>query len=260
MTKKAASLSPEDFVIGGGLIDDVVVTFQENRFELFDYGGTIIPGVPALGVTLVTEEGDESKQYYSVGSSKDWRPSEDGKELIAVGGASERSLKAPALRSTSNLAIFLQNLVDAGFPIDNLGTDISVMDGLKAHVIQIPAPERKGLKKKDKRYDDTILVVDEIIALPGEKASKTKAKGKAKAKGEEGGSKSKEDLEAKAQSAVMQMLAEAKGNKVNKTEIPASIFKTFKEDPDRNEIIAIAFNDDFLAAGPWTYKDGILSL
>lgn len=253
-----ASLSPEGFVVGGGLIDDVNVTFKDCRFEMFDYEGKVIPGVPSLKVNMVTEEDEESAQNYSMGSAQDWAPSENGKELMSVG-------KATAIRTTCNGGIFLQNLVDAGFPADDLGTDISVLDGLKVHVIRIPAPERPGLKKKDKRFEDTILVVDDILALPGEKAksktkSKTKAKGKDKAK-DKAPDGDAPDVNDKAVDTVVTILAGNDGS-VTKKALPGKIFQVLKTDPDRNEVIKVAFEDDFLSdeTRPWTYEDGTLTM
>ncbi|OPX33364.1 MAG: hypothetical protein B1H40_00110 [Candidatus Latescibacteria bacterium 4484_181] len=244
------SLNPETFVEGGGLIDDAKVTFDECSFEMFDYGGKIVPGVPTLKVSMTTEDGDEVTQNYSVGSPKDWAPSEDGKGLVAVG-------KATALRLSSNCGIFLQNLVDVGFPADKLGEDISILKGLVAHVIQIPAPKRAGLKKKEGDFEKTILVVDEIIKLPWEKKSKktTKAKAKAKTSTKTEEAEGDSDLNAKAIEHITKLLAEGDGT-LAKKDLPAKLFTTLKTDPDRNAIIKIAFDDEFLEAGPWTYNSG----
>jgi len=258
---KAASLSPENFVEGGGLIDDVDVEFKECVFDMFDYNGKVVPGVPSLKVTMVIEE-DEAIQYYSMGSSNDWIPSEDGSQLLAVG-------KATNIRMTSNGGIFLKSLIDAGFPADQLGDDITVLQGLQAHVIRVPAPKRPGIKKEKKDFEDTILIVSDIISLPGEKkkpkgapkgAAKSKAKGKAKPKAKPTVEEAVEeaadsgDINDKATVAIMEIL-EAEGS-VTKKELPAKIFQTMKADPDRNAIVKIVFDDEFLESGPWTYEDG----
>jgi len=263
----SASLSPEGFVQGGGLLDDANVTLKGCCFEMFDYNGTIIPGVPALKIGMETEDGEESAQDYSMGNASDWAPSEDGKELLAIG-------KAKAIRTTSNGGIFLQNLVDAGYPADNLGTDISVLDGVVAHVIQIPAPKRSGMKAKtETKYEKTILVVDEIISLPEEEKKKGKKKAAPKSKGkkkaapaeteevitepEEGDA----DLEQKTTDAIMEILA-ASGGSVSVKKLPGEVFQVAKADPDRNAIIKMAFEEEFLSKGPWTFdaKKGTVTL
>jgi len=256
MAKEAASLNPEDFVEGGGLIDDVDVVLKELSFEMFDYQGSA-PETPSLKV-LMDVDGDEMDQYYSMGSPKDWMPSDDGKQLIAVGTAS-------GIRMSSNGGIFLKSLIDAGFPTERLGTDISVVNGTEAHVIRVPAPKRSGIKQtakqkeREEKYGPaTILVVGEILTLPGESKAKGKAKGKAKPAAGKGKPKPKTsgDVEEKTTEALVSILAEV--GTLTKKEIPGHLFKTLKDDPDRNEAIKIAFDDEFLGNGPWEYDDGTL--
>lgn len=261
---KAASLSPEDFVEGGGLIDDVDVVLKSCVFDMFDYNGKVVPGVPSLKVVLEMEDGEEATQYYSMGNSSDWIPSEDGSQLLAVG-------KATNIRMSSNGGIFLKSLIDAGFPAEDLGDDITVLDGLQAHVIRVPAPKRPGIKREsEKKFEDTILIIGDIIALPGEKkkpagapkgAAKTKTKSKAKTKAkaapkEEPAAEVEGDVADKATAAILDLL-ESEGT-VSKKDLPAKIFQTMKADPDRNAIIKIVFDDDFLSDGPWDFEDGVL--
>ena len=135
-----------------------------------------------------------------MGNPNDWLPSDDGSQLVAVGGVT-------GIRATSNGGIFIKALVDAGFPVDKIGDDITILDGLQAHVIRIPAPKRAGLKKdKKKDFEDTILIVGEIKALPWEKSQPAGGKKKTTAsKKSAGKTKTKDaessddgDLEAKA--------------------------------------------------------------
>lgn len=256
----AASLDPSSFVEGGGLIDDVDVDFKSCLFSMFDYNGKISPGVPSLKIDMVMEDDEEATQYYSMGSGNDWIPSEDGCQLLAVG-------KANSIRMTSNGGIFLKSLIDAGFPVDKLGDDITVLDGLKAHVIRVPAPKRPGLKTQDrddgKNFEKTILIVGEILTLPWEK-SKPKgvpaSRGKAVAKGKTTAvpkkAEPKEDMNDAAVMAVLSIL-ESEGT-ITKKELPSKIFQTEKENPDRNAIVKAVFDDAFLEAGPWEYEDGVL--
>ena len=254
----AVSLNPEDFTEGGGLIDDIDVILKENVFDMFDYNGTVQPGVPSLKITM-DHEGDDVVQYYSMGSANDWLPSEDGKQLIAVG-------KAQNIRLSSNGGIFLKSLIDAGFPADKLSDDISILDGLQAHVIRVPAPKRPGLEKKEKKYEDTILIVSEIKALPWEKKTPKgapgKAAGKATAAGKKSPAKKEEtsegDVSEEATNAILTILADA--GSITKKELPGVLFKAEKDNPSRNDIIKMAFDEDFLSGGPWGYADGVLTL
>jgi len=265
MGGNAALLNPDSFVEGGGLIDDVDVTFKEVSFEMFDYNGKSAPA-PAMKVVLDVA-GDEMTQYYSMGTAKDWIPSEDGKQLLSVGSAT-------SIRLSSNGGIFLKSMVDAGFPGDKLGDDISILTGLQAHMIQVPEPQRSLKKTKEQEEKEakfgpkTILVVSAINRLPWEKSTPAGAKGKAKpaagtkpaaakpaaAKTEaaaEGGG-----VQDKATEFILGVLAEA--GTVMKKELPAKIFAQFKDDPDKNEMVKTVFSDDFLSAGPWSYSDGVL--
>ena len=252
---KAVSLSPDDFTEGGGLVDDVDVVFKECRFDLFDYNGKIAQGVPSLKLSLELEDGEEAEQYYSMGSANDWMPSEDGKQLIAVG-------KAEHIRVTSNGGIFLKSLIDAGFPPEKLDDDISVLDKMEAHMVRVPAPKRPGLKRNKREdgrdFEETILIVSEIKTLPWE--SKGKAKGKAPAKGKtQSKSKAKDtgsDVDSVATETILAILADE--GSITKKELPAKIFQVLKDNPDRNAVVKAAFDDDFLSNGPWTYEDGTL--
>jgi hypothetical protein len=272
---KAASLNPETFIEGSGLIDDVDVTLISNKFALFDYNGTVTPGSPSLLVKMQDDEGNEYDQYYSMGSAKDWMPSEDGSQLLAVGSAT-------SIRISSNGGILLKSLVDAGFPVDKLGDDITILDGTVVHVIRVPAPQRPGVKMTDKQKEReekygpaTILVVSEIRTLPWDKktpkgapkaaakpvgkpttkpvAAKTTVKAAPAPEPEEEVS----ELSEKAINAVMEILA---NGPAAKKELPAKLFQTMKEDPDRNAIVKMVFDDEFLGSGPWSYEGGVLSL
>lgn len=261
----AINLNPETFIEGSGLLDDCDATVKSARFEMFDYNGKAAEPAPCLKLVLDVA-GDETEQYYSMGSAQDWIPGEDGKQLLKVGAAN-------SIRLTSNGGIFLGALVGVGFPADKLGDEISVLDGLQAHFIQTPLPERKGLKKnkeqvaREEKYGPpTILVVSDIIALPWEKAkpaggkakpaakaaAAAKAKPAAKAAPEAGG------IEEKATEIVMGILAEGEG--LTKKELTPKIFKVMADDVDRNKVIQLTFKDEFLSSGPWSYEDGVLSL
>lgn len=260
------NLNPETFLEGGGLIDDVDVVFTEARFEMFDYNGKADEPIPALKITIDCA-GDESVQYYSMGRSQDWMPSDDGTQLMAVGSAT-------AIRMSTNGGIFLTSLVDSGFPAEKLGDDISVLDKLEAHMIQVPEPSRnlkktKEQEEREKKYGPkTILVVNGINKLPWEK-SKPKGKAgkpKTKTKPKSTPKKTKKvetpaadtggDISERLTEYIVGILAEE--GSVAKKDLPQKIFAEFNDDPDKASMVKTAFDDEFLEAGPWTYDDGLL--
>lgn len=261
---EGASLKPSEMTEGTGLIDDVDATWKECSFEMFDYGGKVSQPVPALKAVLETDDGEEVEQFWSMGASKDWIPSDDGKRLIAVGSAT-------TLKSSSNGAILLTSLVNAGFPEDKIGDDIGVFEGMVAHMVRIPAPKRPGLKRQPREdgreYEQTILTVGEIITLPWEKKKakgapkKTAAKGapkKAAAKKAE--APADDDVNEAAVGFMMAALAEAGDEGLTKKELPTKAFQALKDDPNRNAIVQLVYQDEFLESGPWNYEDGVVSM
>jgi len=249
---ETAKLSPGSFVEGGGLLDDVDVIFKAVRFTTWDYNGKVPVAVPAIKATMEVVDGETVEQYWSIGAAKDWSPSEDGKTLVAVG-------RSTNLVSSANGAILLTSLVNAGFPEDKLIDDISVVEGLEAHVVRVPAPVRVGLKKAaradGKVFDDTVLVVGTINKLPWDKKAKGSKSGK-KAGG------ASEDVQAKATEILMNLLAENPDG-IAKQSIPGLAFKAISDtDADRNEIVKLVFDDAFLSsdAVPWTYENGTVTL
>src|SRR6266516_2587704 len=260
---KRASLRPSDFTTGG-LIDDVDVTVTEARFVMWDYAGQVRDPVPALAITMETG-GDGTPitetytQYYTAGDAKNLMPSQDGKALEVVGGSG-------GLKSNSNAGNFLVSLVNAGFPEERLlDGDISVMDGLEAHVHRIPQPERKGLvKSADKTREATILVVSKIHRFPWE-GKKAKAAGSvskmptaksaaASAPAEGAITPTGEAQIEKARTVVLGILTQM-GGSILKNRLTAEVFKVLASDPDRQAIVGMVYQDSFLGGEghPWKY-------
>jgi hypothetical protein len=251
---KHASLRPADFT-SGGLLDDADVTITEARFVMWDYQGQIREPVPAMAVTMETGgEGtpltETYTQYYSCGDSKNMTPSQDGKTLEVTG--------SHGLKSNSNAGQFLTELVKAGFPDSKLAEgDISVLDGMEAHVIRIPQPKRAGLAKSAANPDkeQTILVVNKIHKLPWDKTAKKSQVAKMPVKAETAAAPvSTEAHTEKAKTVVMDILANL-GGSAPKNKIVAEVFKALISDPDRQAVIALVYQDGFLASdsNPWKY-------
>lgn len=265
---QGVSLRPDDMREGTGLLDDCNVTFESVRFVMWDYNGKIPQASPAIEAKLVNDDGEEHVQYWSMGSAKDWMPSDDGTSLVPVG-------TAIAINNNANGALLIQSIVEAGFPDEEVGDDISVFDGMEAHVVRQPAPKRTGLSgtKREDGREPTILLVDEVVTLPwdqkkSKKSSGSKSKGTAsKSKGTTSKSKSKtstkkssgdDELEAKVTAVILGALDEA--DELTKQELPKVIFQAMKDDDDRNEAVKLSHNDEFLSNGPWNYEDGVVSM
>ena len=258
------SFNPENFVEGGGLIGDVDATITSAKFEMFDYGGAVPGGAPSLTVVCESELGDFTERY-SVGSKDDWMPSDSGKQLLALGGKK-------GLSASSKFALFIKHLVDAGFPGDKLGNDISVLDGLQAHFVRIPEPERPGVKKSAKQTEreakygpPTMLIVSAILSLPGEKkkpAGAPKASGKKAAKDAPAPAAPETgDLDSKVEDAILNIIA-AEGGSIKQNVVPAKLMGALKGDPDMPAAIRKLAEAGFLTgdARPWKAEGGVLSL
>lgn len=251
--EKWASLNPDDFGEGGGLLDNVNVTFKEVRFVMWDYNGKVPTPSPALHVRFEQEDGSIADQYWSAGQGKDFIASKDGSRLIPL-------TDGKTVVKTSNAAMLIKSIVDSGFPKDKLVEaegKCTVFEGMKAHVFRKPT-SREGIKKDEgKKYEDTVLLVSEIIQLPWEKG-----KGSGGGKSGGGGKAATSDINEKAQSVMFSIVSE-KGS-IAKKDLPMAIFNWFKDnakgDPDQGAVTKLAVNDEFLGSGPWAYVDGVLSL
>ena len=163
---QAASLSPETFVDGGLFEGNDVL--REPRFVRWDYGGRTNPqgqAIMTLAVrgVLVDDEGTGHEQFWSSGSMQDFVPSPDGKMAIPQSGKQ-------GLNRNTNAATMLSELVNAGFPANRLGSDLSSLDGLYATWNRRPAPERPGLSQPASTGGRApqILVTTRIINMPWE--------------------------------------------------------------------------------------------
>lgn len=190
------SFKPSETVTGG-LLQDVDVRINKARYTVFDYNGKAEK--PALTVAIAMEPvdgGEEFVQYYSAGSLERFAPSEtsDGSPLSSVGDEgcfvvpSEGST-ATQLSRSSNFIFFIQELVNASFPEDRIGDDISVLEGTVMHVIRKAAPKREGGPAPvEGAREKTILVPSKVLKLPWEKGAKGAAKAATAAAGAKGGS------------------------------------------------------------------------
>jgi hypothetical protein len=283
------SLNPDSF-ISTGLINDTDVEILEASFVEWDYDGKSERG-PSLFLRLtlhpldpqvVEQFGEEVLQYYSAGDLSRFQPSPDGKSVVQVGGAS-------AMSNSTNMAEFLRSLISSGLPSDQLTGSSSVLEGMTCHVIRVPQQKRAGLAAREGQTDRVpeILVVDKIISMRGEArpvaggkalykgvAAQAPVKGLAKAaapasrnvpvptaaaaraNGETGAAGG--DPTEQAVQILQAMLAENNGS-LPKPMLAAKSFKHVSRNPNRQDIIDLFKNDEFLEMGNaegWWAFDG----
>ena len=251
VTEKGASMKPSDAVEGGGLFQGIV-TWRNPKFEMCDYvrkDGSVANSAIAFHPDLEDEDGIiHNQDFWTVGDG--WTPSKDGTKLIS-------SKKGASLSKTCNFIILMNSLVEAKFPEDKMEDDVSIYEGMKTDMVRQAPPERKGLVKKEKKYDDSVLVVDSIITFPWEG-------GEGKGKGERKETKS-DALTEKAAEVVMEILGDnPKG--IQKMKLAGEVFKRLKAQKvaqtEINAIVQIVGGKDesFLSSGPWTFEKGVVSL
>lgn len=251
------SLKPCDAVEGGGLLDDEDVKIVDAKFTMFDYGGKAQP-VPALMLSLDRMDDTEPiAQYWSMGKALDWIPSDDGKELVPIGRATQ-------LTAGSNGMWLLTSAINAGMPESKLGDDISIFKGMECHVNRVAAPVRKGLQQKEGK---TILVITKIHKLPWDKtAAKGKGKTAAKGKGKAAAEAATSDIDTLATEFILGLLADdgkmsGFPDGIPKAKLAPEAFAAFPaNDPNRSAIVRKVFEDAFLSSGPWAYADGKITM
>ena len=261
------SLKPSKAITVTGLLDDVDVKIAEAKFAMFDYGGSTQP-VPALKLALDPMDGSTPlEQYWSMGKATDWMPSDDGKELVPIGRATE-------LTDSTNGMILLTSIVNAGFPESKLEDDISVLEGMECHVNRVAAPTRKGLQN-DKGKDKTILTITKIHKYPWDADAKPKTKSKPKTSTTTSSkSKSKPatkandsvDIDALTTEFILSVVSDEDFMRdypdgLPKAKLaPEAFSRLASDDPNRAKILQKSFDDTFLGSGPWSYEGGKISL
>jgi len=242
------SIRPEDMVEGGAVPAEKNLLIESARFALYDYNGKAPPTVAAK-LDLVDDEGTQYTQYYSAGDPLRFGPSPDGKTLVALGAAQNIS-------KSSNFYTLMTNLVNAGYPENKLGSDISTLDGLYAFWTAVPQQKRAGLKKDEgaeaPKFEKVVLVPSQILRMPGEKAGKAvpakKGAAPASVAPVEAGNEGTEGGDAVTAGALA-LVARAVGDSGSTTrqDLGVAVFKELATDPNRDAIAAMVYAPEFQA-------------
>ena len=147
------SLNPANMT-GGGAVADGEYTLAKLVVASFNYGGQAA-ATPACLITYKDAAGQEQEQAYTAGAGAEMGT--DGKSFVSMA-------------KSSNFAMWVASIVEAGFPVDKLGDDVTVFQGYRVKVAAKAQPKRAGLK--DQQEGKTIVLVTEIVAAPGGKAAK----------------------------------------------------------------------------------------
>lgn len=271
--QQGLSFAPDDMAEGGGLLDNIRATITGGAFEVTNYGGKAKQKVFAARLDLEEQNGTAHEdQWWKMGDVEDW---------VAINGGRgfDRAGVKDAVNKGTNFGIFMNSLIDAGFPADKLTPDIGCLFGLEAHFQQQIVEGRDKIKSKDgsKEYDPKVLCVAEIFSFPWEKKSKAKTGGGKKSSAKGKGTTESNGADTGVEDATAQIITEillevAEQSEDGTVEIPkkslgTSIMKKAKANDDidpkmTNQMVKKAFEDEFLGAQdrPWTYEDGVLSM
>jgi hypothetical protein len=246
------SFNPETFTEGGGgLINDVDGEFTNFKFMAINPSARELSAgdTPYLVADFTTED-DTYGMRWSCGGAANWEIGAGGKSLKAKG-------TAKGVNKGSNLGLFLTSLYNSGFPKDKLGNDIEILNGLQAHIIRIPEPERKGLQRAprtDGREGPGIVTISKINKLPWDKGAKGKAKSAApKAPA------ANDALDAEVLGIILTSLADNPEGIAKKDVIKAVVAQASAE--NRGAAMQLANNDTWLKSKTeWAYENGVIRL
>jgi len=254
MTEEFVSLNPETFTDGGGgLVNDVDGEFSNFRFMNINpsMAGEPVPGDAPYLVADFTAENETYGLRWACGGAANWEVAADGKKMKAKG-------TQKGINKGSNLGIFLASLYNAGFPKDKLGDDISILDGLQAHMIRVPEPERKGLNRPAAQpgRERTIPTISRVIKLPWEKAAAPKP-GAKKPAGKTPSTSA--ELEKEVVGIILTSLADNPEG-IAKKDIIKSVVAQASTDT-RGAAMQMANNDTWLKGRTeWAYDNGVVKM
>ncbi len=247
-----ASFDYDDMADPNSFLDNADVRVLESNTCMYDYNGKSA-SVPALHWKLeCLEDGEIYNQYWKAGEASDWTPTDDGKRFASIGDNKKIS-------KTTNSGMLIKSLKEAGFDMALLRDgDLSAFNGMECHVETVSG-YRKGLESTK---DSKVLVVSKIHKMPGEestpKGKSSRAKSKAKPK-QEPATQGGDDVESIAMGLVMDYISEV-GGEVAKAAIIKYVQKALKGQKIVGEVSRLIFKDEFLSNGPWTYKNGKVSM
>lgn len=237
-------LNPENFSTGG-FFEDGDVTFTNCRVGLWEHAD----GKLMFMVDFVIDgEAAPRTEYWGVGDTEKFTASADGSTIVAA-------TPDARIHASSKMGLLMLSLSNAGFPRAKLSNNVTVFNGLRAHVTAVDMPEMKqsaDSKFKPKVGADgkvakpKVVIVTKLLDTPAPAATAAPTQAPAASAGAStapaatapsaaaGG-----DLKAAAAEAtvkaVIEVIAEKKGS-VKKGDLPAAMFTKLKYNLDYRKI------------------------
>lgn len=276
----AFSLRPSTF-IQGGLIDDLDAEIIRARFVSYDFEGKSSDGAKLCALLLLKDaDGNEYPQYFSAGDLQYFVPSEDPKNADLNGITIVTVGDKTALNGSTNTALMLSSLVQAGFPEDMLdGGDLRVLEGLVGHWNRVPQPKRNNLPVKpgqDSNKVPMVLVCTAIKSMPGEPKPTSKpqssggktspATGKSQVASNPQSTASQastasDDVKSELTGELIGLFATEGVQSMKKVDITRKLFASIdKTNPNKQKMMSIVTKDDILKSlEGFTYNGSVLT-
>jgi hypothetical protein len=257
--EKLASFNPDD---ASGLLDNARVTIKKVVVDFFNAKS----GSKFVNVTVGYEGGGQSiSENYMLGGADLWAPNaaKTGAIPVTEGGK---------VWNKSDVFKLVKSLIDAGFPKNLIGGDLSVIEGTEVHVNRVTQEGATYTDKDGKERQRTTLLVTKIYteqALLGKTKGGAVAGKAAKVTTEAAATTAAagDDNDAFATEILVGILEGADGKALPKDKLKQPAFLLImkaKKAAIRDAVIARLQNDDFLGslaeAGLVTYDGGVVTL
>jgi hypothetical protein len=257
-------------------------------------------GVRIEGTELDVDTGEPVEtdkpwvDYWSAGSLDAFVPSEDGQSPAegdeegthGEGPYALKMGKRPQMNNNTNFARLMKEILTAGatskkFSPSDLTSSLECLHGLDAHWDRVPQEQRKGMVarttdedeeeggSKKRKSGGEVLVVTKVYgygeAVGGKKKKAAAAPVKTKAAAVEDDDDDEDEdsdvdpIDAKLHAIVLEAIEE--NGKVKRGKLANLVLTAAGKDKDKSKMIGRVGNEEFLAAGPWSYDSdsGILT-
>jgi hypothetical protein len=258
--------------------DQVDVEIISAHYGHFVYQGEMakLGPQPALLVGFrMDSDQSEIELEYKAGDSKVVMPSEDGEFIEGVDDTKDFT----GLNDKSKAGIFLNHLIQAGFPDFTEDQPISSIIGVKGHLVALDYAMPTGKPKPgqpqrvDKGFPDKVSVFSKITSYPGMSGVKTATGVKPAARPTAAtpaasapptpSGNGAADVEEGVQEAVLAALTDDSIQKpLTKAKLSTIVNKHFAgaAQPVKMAAVQLVMKDAFLKAGPWKYDGKLVSL
>lgn len=265
--EKFLSFNPDDATAGGNL-NDIDATIVKAEVVSFDYNGKAEEPLCCLALTYLPDTAEDKDDvivdYIKLGKMTELAPSKEGTRAVPITKTS--------FHTKSKIMAFFRAAVTAGVPKNKLSADVSVLTGLRVHLVTMEIPGEGTDKSGNKIKDSKLTFISKLLdtkapAISGGTAKPAAAKKGAAAPAATAAptpattTAAPEGAEDEAVNQTLAILGDKNG-KVGKSSLPGEMFRRIKDTTTRNAVIKLVGNNDWLGNGdrPWKFEGGELSI